>query len=100
MGFNAPNHDQLKEARDAADANHKSYWEANGGSPHPETYFPGFERGWADAVEALSSGNSLPDDLASWAKQRAQESGQAEDAWEWEHGFKAGAEAARAAGEN
>ena len=85
------------ELRTAA---HKQYWEENGGSPHPETFFPGFEHGWNDTCAALSTGNEFPADLDGWAKQRAQETGQPEDAWEWEHGFKQGAAAAKQAGEH
>lgn len=77
---------------------HRAYWSANGGSPYPDIFFPGFERGWHDAISALSPGNGLPGDLEGWAKQRAGECSQPEYAWEWEHGFKQGAEAAKEAG--
>ena len=80
---------------------HRDYWSANGGSPHPDLFFPGYETGWHDAIAALSSGNDIPGDdagLADWAKQRRAESGQPEDGWEWEHGFRQGAAAAKQAG--
>jgi hypothetical protein len=63
-------------------------------------YFPGFERGWNDACAALSSGNQVPDDIEQWAVQRAEELGETGDNWEWRHGFKAGVEKAREAGQN
>jgi hypothetical protein len=79
---------------------HRDYWANNGGSPNPDSFFPGFECGWNDAKDALSSGNDIPsdDELADWAKNRAGETGQPEDSWEWEHGFKQGAVACKEAG--
>ncbi|WWC96693.1 hypothetical protein V866_003565 [Kwoniella sp. B9012] len=102
MGFNTPDHDTMAKLRDEAENNHKAYWAENGNGYQPTgKYFPGFEAGWADACAALSSGNDIPGDIAGWAKQRAQETGHSsDDDWEWEHGFKSGAEAAKQAGSN
>ncbi|GFZ43911.1 hypothetical protein JCM24511_01631 [Saitozyma sp. JCM 24511] len=100
MGFNAPDQATLEQYRNAAEKEHRDYWAANGGSPNPDSFFPGYERGWNDAKAALSSGNDTPegDDLANWAKTRAGETGQPEDSWEWEHGFKRGAADVKQAG--
>jgi hypothetical protein len=103
MGYNAPDQAALEQARDKATrespfttlANgieeHKDYWANNGGSPNPDSFFPGFEAGWHAAVEALSNGQDLPD---------AENQGKGEEEWEWKHGFKAGARDAQHAGSN
>jgi hypothetical protein len=80
-------------------AQHRDYWANNGGSPNPDSYFPGFEAGWNDTKEKLSNGEEFPGDLKAHANDRANQTGQPEGSWEWEHGFIAGAEACRQAGE-
>jgi hypothetical protein len=70
---------------------HRAYWAENGGSPHPDIYFPGFEAGWHAACDALEKGEGLPD---------ANAQGKSEDEWEWVHGFKQGALDAQKAGES
>ena len=77
---------------------HNDYWAQNGYEVRDGTFFPGFETGWHDAVEVLSTGNQIPGDLDDWAKKRAQEKGQPEGTWEWEHGHKQGVKAAEQAG--
>jgi hypothetical protein len=107
MAFEEPSHDVMQQARDEAEgrsqvqswtytvAAHNQYWTANGNGHQPSgRYFPGFEAGWAAACAELSGGNALPHDLDNWAK----EHGEGED-WEWQHGFKVGAEKAREHGQ-
>lgn len=79
---------------------HADYWAANGGSPNPNMYAPGFSQGWDDALIFLSAQGS-PSEMGfvhQWAVRRQAEFesqghklGRA--AWEWEHGFKQGVEA-------
>lgn len=78
-----------KSSANPSDA-HKNYWAGNGGSPDPDSFFPGFEAGWNAACEALANGGDLPD---------ADAQGKGDDVWEWKHGFKQGAEAAQQAGQ-
>lgn len=77
---------------------HNDYWSKNGYEVRDGTFFPGFETGWHDADEVLSSGNQIPGDLDDWAKKRAQEKGQPEGTWEWEHGHKQGVKGCQQAG--
>lgn len=72
---------------------HRDYWANNGGSPHPDIFFPGFESGWHAAIQKLSNGEGIPD-----AEQAARDAGKSEEEWEWTHGFKQGAAAAEQAG--
>ncbi|OXB33360.1 cytoplasmic protein [Cryptococcus neoformans] len=79
---------------------HADYWAANGGSPNPDMYAPGFSQGWDDALIFLSAQGS-PSEMGfvhQWAVRRQAEFesqghklGHA--AWEWEHGLKQGVEA-------
>jgi hypothetical protein len=70
---------------------HRSYWEANGGSPNPDSFFPGFEAGWKATCEALSNGQQAPN---------SEDQGKSDDEWEWKHGFKKGTQDAEQAGSN
>lgn len=110
MGFNPPDQDALEQARDAAQgesispqqlcdpsltiwtAAHNDFWANNGHTPQDDTFFPGFEAGWHAAIEKLVNGEELPGDLEGWAREMGSPH------WEYEHGFRQGAEAARAAG--
>lgn len=81
----------LVEPRADQSEAHKDHWANNGGSPNPDSYFPGFEAGWNAAVQALSDGQELPD---------AEAQGKNDDEWEWKHGFKQGVKDAQQAGSN
>lgn len=83
-----------------ADA-HTGYWSQNGGSPNPAVYAPGFSQGWDDAVLFLSSQGGVSElgFVSRWADRRKEEYERSNQqlgpaAWEWEHGFKQGIEAA------
>ncbi|KAI9633505.1 uncharacterized protein MKK02DRAFT_38159 [Dioszegia hungarica] len=91
MGFTRPDQATLEQYRDAATQGHKSYWEQNGGSPNPDSYFPGYEAGWNTAAGALEQGLGLPD---------AEAQGKGDEEWEWKHGFKQGAKDVEKAGSN
>jgi len=73
-------------------AAHNEFWSNNGHTPEHGTFFPGFEAGWNAAIEKLQAGEELPGDLEQWAKDSGSHH------WEFEHGFRQGAEAARGAG--
>ena len=108
MGFIAPDQSALEQLRDQAlcmyprlyplsscslmPANHNDFWSQNGHQPEDGTFFPGFEAGWHAAIEKLQNGEELPGDLEQWAKDSGSHH------WEFEHGFRQGAEAARGAG--
>ena len=79
---------------------HMAYWAANGGSPNPAVFAPGFAQGWDDAVLFLShpAGVSELGFVYRWADRRKEEFERANHAlgpaaWEWETGFKQGVEA-------
>ena len=76
------------------------YWAANGGSPNPAVFAPGFAQGWDDAVLFMShsAGVSELGFVSRWADRRKEEFERAHHslgpaAWEWETGFKQGVEA-------
>ncbi|WWD16555.1 hypothetical protein CI109_100982 [Kwoniella shandongensis] len=91
------------ELRDGHHA-HTSYWQANGGSPDSTVYAPGFSQGWDDALIFLSAGHGNSTSelgfITQWAARRRVEyeshAGKklGKAAWEWEHGFKQGVDAA------
>ncbi|WVQ83628.1 hypothetical protein IAT38_005769 [Cryptococcus sp. DSM 104549] len=82
-------------------SSHTNFWANNGGSPDPAVYAPGFSQGWDDALIFLSA-QGMPSEMGfvhQWAARRRGEfeSGGhklGKAAWEWEHGFKQGVEAA------
>lgn len=78
---------------------HTNYWKTHGGSPHPQIFASGFSQGFDDQLLFLSSASELGF-VQQWAKRRmaeyestGQKLGGAD--WEWEHGFKQGAEACK-----
>ena len=78
---------------------HTSYWQANGGSPNPAVYAPGFSQGWDDALIFLGDTRGVSElgFTSKWIARRKVEfeaKGQVlgNAAWEWEHGFKQGVE--------
>jgi hypothetical protein len=74
-------------------ASHRDFWSNNGHQSEDENgFFPGFETGWHAAIEKLQNGEDLPGDLEGWAREHGSHH------WEFEHGFRQGAEAAKAAG--
>ncbi|KAL7421161.1 Glucan 1,3-beta-glucosidase 3 [Cryptotrichosporon argae] len=79
---------------------HKTYWQAHGGSPNPEAFKPGFEQGWRDALLFQTIGSELGF-VSAWATRRRQEYERGQSlgkaTWEWEHGFGQGVAACLAA---
>ena len=73
---------------------HVGYWKTHGGSPNPGSFRPGFNQGWEDAVMFLRKGDELGF-FQPWARRRAAERQLGGNPWEFEHGFKQGAEAAK-----
>lgn len=78
---------------------HSGYWAANGGSPNPGVFSPGFTQGWDDALLFLecSGGTSEMGFISRWADRRREDFERdhhplGDAAWEWEHGFKQGVE--------
>ncbi|WVO13319.1 hypothetical protein L204_100933 [Cryptococcus depauperatus] len=80
---------------------HTNYWAEHGGSPNPAVYAPGFSQGWDDALIFLSA-DTAPSEMGfihQWASRRKTEFEASNHklghaAWEWEHGFRQGVEAA------
>ncbi|EIW66615.1 hypothetical protein TREMEDRAFT_45727 [Tremella mesenterica DSM 1558] len=85
---------QKQHELDSAFNSHRDYWACHGGTPDPESFRSGFLQGWEDAVIFLENGDELGF-VGQWSRRRRQEQGRPHDAWEWEHGFKQGIEAAK-----
>lgn len=80
-------------------AAHNDFWANNGYTPEANTFFPGFEAGWHAAIEKLVNGEELPGDLEAWAREHYGSLGTpGSPHWEFEHGFRQGAEAVQGAG--
>ncbi|ORX33689.1 cytoplasm protein [Kockovaella imperatae] len=97
-----PGHVKDQQLQDAHNS-HTSYWQANGGSPNPAVFAPGFSQGWDDALLFLGAqdGPSEMGFVSQWAGRRKQEYESQHEAlgkaaWEWEHGFNQGVQAAKA----
>ncbi|WVR03895.1 hypothetical protein IAU60_000894 [Kwoniella sp. DSM 27419] len=93
-----PGHVKDQELQNAHQS-HTSYWSANGGSPNPAVFAPGFAQGWDDALLFLSSQGGVSElgFISQWAARRKLEyehggTHLGKAAWEWEHGFKQGVE--------
>jgi len=82
-----------------------NYWSQQGGHPDGDTFRAAFTRGWDDALLFLSSpGVDELGFVAQWSRRRreqyeAERGGNklGDNAWQWDHAFQQGVDAASAA---